>query len=282
MNRLLVGAAIALLTILCAADAHAAKGEMKLAVEITGIHVVDWSMRGKDAPNPCKAWVKGGGTQTIGFSTRRPMRYTAFSTPRIGDVRPQFVLLGGTNAKYRATVERKGDWEENTIPQTSQCTPCGPLSEYGECKPEDAPLAPLYDCRRKAIRAPGAVLSYVDAGQNSGDEVASLVDRLNVAMTAPTSGLYPHCPPEIADGTGRQLKHPEPLAVDILGAAARKLTKLKPGRKITLKGDAEAGYIEEDGVPSRETKTCSSATLAGTGYRECAVTDVTVEVRRLR
>ena len=281
MNRVLLGAVVALATLLAPSGAHAAKGEMKLAVEVTGIHVVDWSNRGKDAPNPCKAWIKGAGSKTIGFSTRRPVRYTAFSTPRIGDVRPQFVLLGGTNARYRATVARKGDWVENTIPQTAQCTPCGPLSEYGECQAADTPIAPLWDCRRKQVAKPTALLTFVGAGQNDG-EVASLVDRLNVQMTAPTGGLYPHCPPELADGTGRELHTPDPLAVDILGAAARRLTKLRPGRKITLKGDAERGYVEADGVPSRELKTCSDATLAGTGYRECAVTDVTVEVRRLR
>ena len=51
---------------------------------------------------------------------------------------------------------------------------------------------------------------------------------------------------------------------------------LRRGQRITLKGSSELGY---DGSKEREGCTRPSGRNA---YAECAVTDVTVEVRRLR
>ena len=71
----------------------------------------------------------------------------------------------------------------------------------------------------------------------------------------------------------RPLRLAQPRAVLLPGALAR-ITKLRRGGSLTLKGSAELGAA--DGT---EAKACPK--LAGAGMRECATTDVTVEVKRL-
>lgn len=279
-------AALPLLLLLAPAHARAADTvKMQFAVEVTGIHVVDW-VHDPGTTDTCKAWSKGSGTQTTGFSTKRPVRYTGMKIvgklPEIMRNAPRFTLLGfGRTSDFKATVERKGDWEEHLIPNQRPCVPCGPLSEYGECGDAPLPPAPLFSCGRRDIKAAGANLAFVAKGSDDDGPVA-LTDALRVDLAASSDGLFPHCPPELADGTGRELQQPDPREVSFVGAKVRKLQSLRVGQKITLKDSSEAGYVSESEKAPRELDACSSATLSGPGYRECAITDVTVEVRRTR
>lgn len=292
-SRSLLAAFLLLLAapfLLAPAHARAADTvEMQFKVEVTGIHVVDWSYRPSTAGETCKAWSKGEGTQTTGFSTKRPVKYVGMKIvgklPKAMAKAPRFTLLGfGRPGDFKATVERKGDWEDHTVPMTAECTPCGPRSEYGAC--DDAPHvdpARLLNCGRRDIKAASAHLTFIGKhDERDEDLLAPLTDALRVEPSAGVDGLFGNCPPELADGTGRDLKHPDPMEVSFVGAQARKITKMRVGQRIRLHDSVEAGFVSAEGAEDRETTSCSAKTLQGFGYRECAVTDATVEVRRVR
>jgi hypothetical protein len=239
------------------------------AVEVTGIHVVDWELRTADYPAECKSWTQGRGTQTLGVRTTKAARYMLLTIPGAGPM-----LSMSRAGRYAGSAQRELQvWKEHGVPQTAACTPCGPLSEYGECD-EDASgdlLAPLFDC--KARKGPGgAVVSLTLAGQRVGDgEVTALADSVRVATSA--GATFSHCPPTHNGGPG--LKAEQPTEVAIVGAQVKRLLRLRPGQKLTLKGSEERGY------GAGQVSDSCSAPAATVGYSECAVTDVTVEIRRL-
>jgi len=260
--------------------------DMTFAVEVTGIHDVMWSYKSAGWPDTCKSWTDGAGTQTTGLSTRRPMTFRATrldgKLPRAMKDVPRFTLLGPFGRpRYRATVERKGDWREYVRPATSECTPCGPLSEYGQCEGEQAPFVPLQRCGRHDLPRATAALGFVPAGTADRDDelLVSLGDALTLELRTPLSGLFEQCAPDVQGG--RSLARPEPLPLAVGGAKVRSLKTLRVGRKLTFKLSAQAGLVQ-DGGPEAKPETCTPATVAGGGYRECATTEATVEVRRTR
>ena len=252
------------------AVAQAAAATPEYAVEVTAIHVVDWELRTANHPQPCKGWTHGQGTQTLGVRTTKAARYMLLTIPGSG---PMFSMSKAGKVSGHAQRELQ-KWQEHGVPQTRACTPCGPLSEYGECD-ENAKgdlLAPLFDCR--ARKAPGtAVVTLALAGQATGEGGAvALTDSLRVATSV--GATFPHCPPTQNGGPGLQAEQPTEVA--IVGAQVKKLLRLRPGQKLTLKGSEERGI-----AAGQESQSCSKP--AGTvGYSECAVTDVTVEIRRTR
>ena len=257
-----VAAAVALAA---AAPAHAA--DPVLAVDITGIHVVDWAFDSGGYPDECQAWTKGSGTQTLGLRTPKPVRYDLL------DVVTTKLLLPKGTGRFAGSAQRSAVWREHAVPLTSACTPCGPRSEYGECEEGDGDLlAPLWDCRRRTPKAE-AMLQLVPSGTELGDGVVTLADTLVVTTAVPAA--FPHCPPDF-DGSPVSTHSEQPLEVRIVGPTVRRLMGLRRGQSVTLKGSAELGW---DGKAERDS--CQSP-AGGDGYRECAVTDVTVEVRRLR
>lgn len=269
---------LALLALGLAAPAASAltTTDMTFRVDVTGIHDVMWSYKSDGYPDACKSWTDGSGTQTIGISNTRPMTFRATrldgKLPAAMKDVARFQLLGPMKpAKYRATVERKGEWQEHVRPATSACTPCGPLSEYGQCAGEQPPVVPLQRCGRKEIARASTSLQFVPAGTADRDEelVVSLGDALTLELRTPVSGLFPLCAPNLP-GSSVSLQQPEPLKLAAGGAKVRALKTLRVGRKVTVKLSAE--------LP----RACSPKTIAGPGYRECATTEATVEVRRVR
>jgi hypothetical protein len=259
--------ALLVLLVLAPAGAHAATART-YAVAVTGIHVVDWQYQGEGYPDQCTAWSKGTGTQTLGIRTTKRARYMILSLPGVA---PR--LLTTKLGRYVGVARRTGsDWEDHAIPQTAACTPCGPLSEYGPCAEEPPPLAPLHDCaRRNGVASAGVEL--FEAGKSyEPDGPAALVDALHV-RTSVVAG-FRSCPPTQPDGPG--LHAGDPLEVSIVGAKVRRIRKLRRGRTLTLHGAEERGF-----AAGRESRKCSKP-AGGIGYSECAVTDVTVEIRRLR
>ncbi|HEU4658273.1 MAG TPA: hypothetical protein VFR97_12145 [Capillimicrobium sp.] len=265
LRTLLTVAACAAAGAVAAAPAQAR--DPLLAVEVTGIHVVDWTYATEGAGQECKAWSRGSGTQTLGIRTPRAARYEVLDTGMAK------LLLPQGSPTFAGSAQRTGDWTDHAVPLTSACTPCGPRSEYGPCE-DTAPdlLHPLYDCKRRTPAA-NAMLQLVPAGSEMGDGLTALADTLVVATSVPTT--FTACPPDF-DGSPVSLHSPQPLDVHIAGKPVKRLMSLRRGQRVALKGSAEAGY---DG--KQESSSCQ-APAGGVGYRECAVTDVTVEVRRLR
>ncbi|ADB49859.1 hypothetical protein [Conexibacter woesei] len=266
-ERLALAASAIALAALTAPSAHAASTPT-YTVDVTGIHVVDWRYQTDNYPDECKAWVKGSGTATLGIRTTKPARYMLLAFPGMA---PQ--LLMSKLGRYAGVAQRTAsDWEDHAIPQTSACTPCGPLSEYGECSEPGPPLAPLHDCRRRNGIASAAV-SLIEAGKSrERNGPAALVDALRVDTSV--VARFPSCPPtQLTEGPGMRSENAR--EVSIVGPKVRRIRRLARGQKITLHGSVERSF-----AGGRETQRCSKP-AGGAGYSECAVTDVTVEIKRV-
>jgi hypothetical protein len=255
------------LAALTATSAQAARTPA-YTVDVTGIHVVDWRYQGENYPDECKAWVKASGTATLGIRTTKPARYMLLAFP---GMEPQ--LLMSKLGRYVGVAQRTAsDWDDHAIPQTSACTPCGPLSEYGECSEPGPPLAPLHDCRRRNGVASAAV-TLIEAGKGQErNGPAALVDALRVDTSV--VARFPSCPPtQVTGGPGMHSENA--LEVSIVGPKVRRIRMLARGQKLMLHGSVERGFAGR-----RETRKCSKP-AGGVGYSECAVTDVTVEIKRV-
>ena len=77
------------------------------------------------------------------------------------------------------------------------------------------------------------------------------------------------------EGIKRPLSLTQPHTVALAGGI-KAISHLAKGESVTLKGAFRRGASDKSG------ETASCPTLAGVGQQECAVTDVTVEVKRLK
>lgn len=251
---LLATLAIALVALSPVATAGAETRE--LTVDVTGIHVDDWRHADSGYPERCRFWTFGRGSQTIGLRTVRPVRYQLFRSP--GGAR--WFLAPVSVGRWAGSVQRSGSWEDHAPPPTAECQPCGPLSEYGECGEELPPVKATWDCRRRKLRSPLALLGLGQA----------LVVRFGGGVS------FTDCPPDLGGRAVVELRLARPRQVSFSGAPLRKLLALGKGGSLTLKGSAEASYVN-----GRTRGACARLPLV-VGDAECAVTDVTVEVRRTR
>lgn len=260
MKRAIVLAAgVALLAALAPAGAAAFTPPkvtmMKLAVEITGIHVVDWHYQSTETLDPEEPWQVGSGTQTLGFSTPKPVIYGArLISGNVPGGNPEpFALTGRSFGKMKSSLRRRATWRYN------DGNPCG-----GEGCPQVPPSThPKPSCPAKRADL-SATLELVGPKR----------DRLNLGFTAlKVKNPWTNCPPDV-DGARDRLSLAQPGAITLPAGIAR-LSKLRRGGKLTLKGSAEIGSDDRS-----ESRKCPP--MSGQGMRQCAVTEVTVEVTRLR
>jgi hypothetical protein len=265
-TRILTATALAFLASAAPAAAYTppkAK-RMTLAVDVTGIHVVDWHVQDGAYPDPARSWSEGSGTQTLGFSTRRPIRFraTALSgtTPR-GDALPPLIL-----APMRAPAPLKGSLRRTASWKVNDGSGC---DREGGCD-DDPVFIPLHapaSCPGKQVAVPAEVDVTAPAGEPQRRVLYALI------RPAKLDGLWPNCPPDM-DAIRRPLRLAQPPSLGFADGI-RRISRLRRGGKVTLKAQLEQGAA--GGAP-----TASCPPLTGPGQQECAVTDITVEVRRLR
>jgi hypothetical protein len=221
---------------------------MKLAVEITGVHLDDWHYQDEAFPDPERVWATGGGTQTLGFPIPKPVPYNAIamsgSVP--GGVRLKPLVLSKLGFKpMKGSLRRSGKWRTNDG---------NPRDTEGSC---DAPPSKSPGTRSRRARRCGAT-----SGRRSKS-----ASRAGVGPEFLTVGFLPvpdlaapwkSCPPDI-DGITRPLRLTQPRAVLIPSGIGR-VAALRRGGSVTLKGSAELGYAE-----GSEAKRCPQ--LAGVGMR---------------
>lgn len=115
-------------------------------VKISGSHVVDWAYASAlDRPS-CSSWSVGKGRFEATYRTAKKARYELLEVRRDG--RLTELRWGAT--RYRSLelgITQSGDWKANNGFRM-ECTPCGPLSEYGPCVP-DPPAPPAPSCPRR-------------------------------------------------------------------------------------------------------------------------------------
>lgn len=235
---------------------------MKLAVEVTGVHLDEWHFQDEAFPDPSRIWSIGSGTQTLGFSTPKPTIYSATvisgSVPGGGSVPPLSLAKLGSSP-LKGSLRRDASWRNNDGDPCDTEGKCDPAELVGQL--HHKPSCPAL---RRAVPA---TLELSRPG-GEGPEVLTV----GFSTVAGLSSPWPNCPPDI-DGVSRPLRLAQPRAVLLPGAAAR-ISKLARGASVTFKGASELGAQDGD-----EAKPCPK--LSGPGMRECATTDVTVEVQRI-
>ena len=221
-----------------------------LEVDVTGIHVDRWHFADDGYPDAGRTWVEGKGTQTLGLSTRRPVRFHAML------VGGRLLLVPTAAPKpLNGSLRRTQQWHHNDVEQCDR---------EGGCDGE-VPVVPLHvkpNCPAKRVDVPASVQVTPSAG-----------GHLKVTFGAMKLDLWSNCPPDI-EGIRRPLTLAQPLLLDF-GAVAHRVGRLGRGETLTLKHSHQMGAT--DGLLAS-----SCPALSGTGMHECAVTDITVEVTRVR
>lgn len=268
-------------------SASAGYRSMVFSVDVSGAHHVDWKWQDPYGPEPCNDWTNAAGSQTTGFSHVRPAKYVAtVSTGKTLKGLPKGAKVPGVawspsgQAKVKMTVTRKvTDLEPHLAP--GSCTPCE--QEGGGCAPpvDRQPQLPETDCARRTLKGAGVGIAYVPEGFAEAEDGLPKLgeDALRVAPFSPLDReAYKACYPELLP-TRQHLETPEPLPIQIRSAA--RVLRLRVGGKVTYNASRELGTWLLAGKVMTEEH-CTPPEGPQYGYVECAVTDITVKIKRLK
>lgn len=129
----LAALAVALLTLLAlaAVPAGAARPNSQpvFFVESTDLHVSEeWRQQDPGHPRRCATWVLAEGRSNLGVAQHAPRKLTLAPTFGGGFVG----TLGGSDSAA-SELRRTARYRHHLRPDVEGCSPCGPLSEYGQC-----------------------------------------------------------------------------------------------------------------------------------------------------
>lgn len=168
-----------------------------------------WTYRGIGHPKPCIAWTEADGTVRARVFAKAGFRFKRI--PRVG-------AIGGMTGSGTASmnVSRQIGYRIHAVGRTPDCTPCGPLSEFGACGEAIPDIVGDKGC------APAA---------GKGTLTASFAgNTLLVQGAAPSELILRNCSALIPHGV--PLGTPEPkLKLTRFRGAARLIERLKPGQK---------------------------------------------------
>lgn len=219
-------AAILVPTLLATAAAApaASKTEKTYAYTVTQLEMrTAWSDQTKGWPRRCEGWIKGGGV----------IRQTA--TAHGGQLDIDWLsgawIGGSDDTKTRGTYERTIDYRGHLMPDVQPCTPCGPLSEYGECRPI----------------VPDTIVANRCGPRDGTFETWMSVQGSQLIMYAGMGSreLAERCPPvdDVADAG--------PADADLspvrLAGGGRRLVRLGVGQRVTLRFRAQEGSCSRIG-----------------------------------
>ncbi|HEU4658256.1 MAG TPA: hypothetical protein VFR97_12060 [Capillimicrobium sp.] len=268
----LAAAAVAAAATLATAAPASAAADPVIAVDVIAKHTVVWDFVEEGYPDDCRNWVKGSGTQTIRVRSDRRERLRldrAFGKVFLSAERP------GT---FEGGVERVGRWKVNVPPNTQPCSPCGPLSEFGECDDDPQPPKPLqFQCGERQGRYPLASIGYRKATL-----VPDLAKGLTVAASV-TFKEYENCPPTIPRATRAWLHFPSPAQANLPQEDTKRIARLQPGDSVVSEVTVERTYVDDDKArTTKEGDRCLKLPKLTAGYTECAVTEYSVTFTRIR
>jgi hypothetical protein len=274
--------AILILALSAASASAAGMSTREFTVDVTGIHQVEWSWRAGDYGKDCSDWTAGAGAQTIGFSQARPARYRLLTfSGKLPQGLPRVSWVAASLGKAKIAARRTlKSWNDHLAP--ARCSPCD--QEGGGCEPvpdRPQPAAPVA-CPKPRIDGEVAV-GYFPDGKLPGDDddlVAPVHPdgpALQVQALVRTAGVFSTCLPDLHQPL--RLQTPDPGTVSFFKLS--RLARLAVGRSMRLKGSIDVGAVASpDEMPTAKRSLGCDKKLVGPGYTECAVTDVTVEIRR--
>lgn len=85
----------------------------------------EWTYLSRGYPRKCRGWIKGRG-----FVEQKAV--VASGSMEVDDNGAYKYAI--VSAPLRGSIERVVTYRGHAIPQVQPCVPCGPLSEWGECK----------------------------------------------------------------------------------------------------------------------------------------------------
>jgi hypothetical protein len=223
-------------------------------------------------PDPCQDWTVSNGRQAIEIKARRPQRLLI---EKVLGMPVMSTVEGLPRATFDADISRSYEAEGN-LRQESECSPCGPLSEYGECPASERP-DPVYtfDCRPKGRFEAEAGLGHATghADLRKGVLVQSYVE--------PVERFFgKRCP-----GPSGELSRPPELVFP--QAFLKEVLALRPGKVAVTRIRDELGMAapspydpELDGTVRR--RSCDAVPEVRDGTTFCTLTTYFVEIKRVR
>lgn len=245
-------------------------------VRLSGSHTVDWAYTDDLKRESCSSWSLGRGRFSATIRASKPTRYELTEIRRDGVlVETRWGARRGGLPKF--TISQTGSWRYNNGFR-QECTPCGPLSEYGPCVP-DPPAEPEPTCRKRT--ATGVVdATFYRQGRDVPKEVDDLgpLRRKNwslLVVETRYSEDEKHAKACYPGARGRSLPLAQPAAVVI---PARRLLTLNRGRSVTLKGDRPE-WVRADKLQDQAQCGTIEDVLEMNG---CGLTKIELQVRRVR
>lgn len=277
VSRAALALAVVILAALVAAaapaPAGAAGGKRTFAVEVSGRHVVEWTYRSDRELRECSTWSKGEGRQVTTFSTGRPERYTLQVTQVPGHG-PVAVWLARDQRTHRFEITSHGRWQDHDPPVS--CSPCGPNSEFGECRPASPGRDDAVACPRRERVGIISTAYLLPSEQERDDDLVPPYAVLRVATSVALDDAMRRCLPA---REGEPLTEDEPLPVDV---GALRLTRLARGRSLTLEGSRTLQMAYDERARMRKQRDGACRPTDAPGLTEYATTTVKVRVTRLR
>lgn len=247
--------------------APAASAEAILEVEMTARHIVAWNVADEDEGQACESWSVGSGTQVIEVETARPERLEA---ERLFG---KLALTTDRAGTFTAEIKRRGTWKAHVTPgDTPECSPCGPLSEYGECKPPNKQPTFTFRCGTKPIKG----YNQIGLGYQRATAVPDLMHGLTISAGVASTELFENCPPTF-EGSSHGIKTTRFTMADLPKSFSKAIADLRRGQSASAKASAEVGV----GM-GKPKDSCKAVKPVKDGYSECALSTYQVKVTRIR
>jgi hypothetical protein len=262
LTKLILAAALAAAALVPVGVASAGPPKVEFTrykVEVTGIVIDDWHYQSRGWGTG-EGGARGAGTETIGFSTRRPVRF--LGVVQSGSVRGfklgNFSIAPlGRLQPLRGSIVRTGSY------RTDDGMPvCEGGPQY--CPDEGPGPQPSFQCPRLKRKLPYRLGADTDA-----EETVKL--RLEIDLP---SRPYADCHPDHDHGSNTLLAD---SPIDWYWYA-NALKYLERGERDTYRVDREL-FLNGDSEPKRR---CPKSWDSGVGFKQCVVYDYTVEIRRIR
>lgn len=246
-------------------------------VRLSGSHTVDWAYASAlDRPN-CASWSVGKGRFEATIRTTKPTRYELVEIRRRHDgrlVETRWGALRGGLPKF--TISQTGSWKSN-YGMKMECTPCGPLSEYGPCVP-DPPAEPEPTCPKRTATG------VVDATfYRRGKDVPKAVDDLGhlrnggplFVVETRYSEDEKHAKSCYPGARGKGLPLAQPAAVVV---PLRRLLLMDRGKSMVVKGDRPE-WVKSDVLQDQAECGAIEGMLE---MNACGLTKIQMKIRRVR
>lgn len=246
-------------------------------VRLSGSHTVDWAYTDSLKRDNCSTWSVGKGRFEATIRTTKPTRYELVEIRRQHDGRLVDTRWGALRGGLpRFTISQTGSWKSNYGMKT-ECTPCGPLSEYGPCVP-DPPAEPEPTCRKRT--ATGVVdTTFYRRGKDVPRGVDDLGHLRNGRPLFVVETRYSeddkHAKACYPGARGKSLPLAQPAAVVV---PVRKLLALDRGQSIKLKGDRPE-WVRADKLQDQAECGAIEGVLE---MNACSLTKIKLDIRRVR